>query len=79
MPADLTYTPVLKEQIEPVVSEGVFTYMHEYFSRVFPDHTHPGAQDCIATGVADAIRRYEQLTGVPIAQTIAQNLMDTPK
>ena len=72
----LEFTHALKRDLEPVISEGVFTYISEFAQRLFPDHAVAGAQDCIATGVADAIRRYEQQTGIPIAQTIAQNLID---
>lgn len=72
----LEFTPVLKRDLEPIIAEGVFTYISEFAQRLFPDHAVVGAQDCMATGIADAIRRYENQTGIPIAQTIAQNLID---
>lgn len=71
--------PRVKAEMEQVVSEGVFTYLHTYTRELFPDFREAPSQEAILNGIADAIQRYEHAVGKPIVQTLALNLLDQHK
>lgn len=65
--------------MEEVVRVAVSTYLLAYTEQIFNNFKHPGSQDVIANGIATAIIEYQSHTGVPIAETIAYNLLDLQK
>jgi hypothetical protein len=73
--------PQVRQDISDVVSTSVATYLIEFTKPLFPDFRDTQALDCIADGIADALRRYEREAGKPICHAIALALIDkeTPK
>ena len=76
MPANPALTPTLRRDMVDIVSQGTFTYLNEFTRELFPDFRAPDVQALIADGIADAIRKYEATTRVPLARTLALTLLD---
>lgn len=76
MPKNPTLTPTLRRDMVDIVSQGTHAYLTEFTRDLFPDFRAANVQALIADGIADAIRRYEATTGVPLTQTLALTLLD---
>lgn len=69
----------VREQMASVVAAYLSEYAYEFTKSIFTDFKRPDTQDCIVSGFAKAVEKYETATGVPIRQALALQLLEDTK
>lgn len=76
-PAPFQLSQGTANRMEEIIASAMVTWLEQFTGAMFPDMRETTAQDCILRGIATGVRRYENVVGAPIVQTLALNLLDT--
>jgi hypothetical protein len=69
----------VRTQLIEQIKVGLSTYMHTYMKGLTNRPKSTRSCDMLCAGFAEAIREYEQKTGMPMSQTLVTYLLDNTK
>jgi hypothetical protein len=68
--------PASRLEMEELIANAVFAYLHEFAQQLFPDYRSNQSLDILMSSVAQAVCRIEKAAERPCAVSLAISLLD---